>query len=105
MATGLKSGVLWGYVPEARKEIMLVAQQFSYITPAKSRWCRGWSNGRPCVRPAGWHYAAGSTKKPHAKSGDYCFWHLITKGIQGTRYDIARADRAEAKLKEQARVD
>lgn len=68
----------------------------------KSTWCDGWiqSNGRhsKCQKPAMWKYKAGTTKKPHAKTGRYCWGHLITKGLRGTKWDEARSERYYDKI-------
>jgi hypothetical protein len=95
------------WVPKEITEAINLAIKFPYITEYyEGTFCDGWikKNGRNgrCTKVAYWHYKAGSTKKPHAKSGYFCWYHLITKGIQATKYDIDRAHRAQLKVEKES---
>ena len=69
-----------------------------YITTGKFGICRGWTMHKPCGRPANYHYRAGSTKKAHAMSGSWCWYHLFMEGIWYRLYDYQRAERAYKKI-------
>lgn len=82
-----------------------LVMQFPYVKVLNHYgFCDAWItfNGRPakCGNAARYEYKAGKTKKPHAKSGRYCWSHLILRGLRATKYDEARAERAFAKLQE-----
>lgn len=97
-------------VPTKYRAVIDLAEQFPFVDLHRSTWCDGWTTQdkdgtkvrRKCQRRAYWKYKAGKTKKPHAKSGIYCWYHLLNDGITGTKYDRDRARRAEKKVKQNA---
>jgi hypothetical protein len=97
-------------VPTQLREVIDLVEQFPYIEVVGGTWCDGWTTRdmdgtkvrRKCTKKAFWKYKKGTTKKPHAKSGFYCWYHLLNDGIKGTKWDESRARRAELRLRDNA---
>lgn len=86
---------------EMRVAELIVQFPFVKVLPSYGfcdAWVRVNERNQKCQNAARYQYKAGSTKKPHAKSGRFCWSHLINKCLRGTKYDEARAERAFAKL-------